>query len=320
MTARRILVCGAGGFIGGHLVKRLVADGDWVRGVDVVERPYGPSEADEFVVADLRDPAACAEVLAGGFDEVYQLAADMGGMEFISSAEVEIMRNNALININLVNAAAEAQVGRYFYSSSVCIYRDMAEDEAEMDEEGAYPAAPDNEYGWEKLYAERVVDAVGRHYDMATRIARFENCFGPEGAWRGGREKAPAALCRKIAMAKDGDSIDVFGGGDTFRSFVYVEDLVDAVITLTRSDETRPVNVGVAERVKISDFVMMIAEVAGKQITINAVPGPLGVHSRNFSHKRIEALGWEAKHTLRDGLAKTYPWIEQQVHAAAPSA
>jgi len=265
------------------------------------------------MVADLRDPQECARALEGGFDEVYQLAADMGGMEFISSAECEIMRNNASVNVNMVDAAVKADVGRYFFSSSVCVYRDMQPGEPALTEDDAYPAQPDNEYGWEKLYSERVVQAYGRRFGTPTRIARFQNCFGPEGAWRGGREKAPAALSRKVAQAADGGTIEVFGGGDTIRQFVYVDDLVEAVIMLMRSDEDRPVNIGVDESVSIRDLVATIAEVAGKDIEIEPVDGPLGVASRNFSHARVHALGWSPRHSLRDGVAKTYPWIEAQV-------
>lgn len=312
----RTLVCGADGFIGGHLVRRLVAEGSWVRAVGIEPWPYGEPGADEHVQGDLRDPDVCRRVLEGGFDEVYQLAADMGGMEFISSAESDIMRNNALINSNMTDAAARADVDRYFFSSSVCIYRNMAFGEGVLTEDDAYPALPDNEYGWEKLYAERTLLAFSRTYGMKGRVARFENCFGPRGAWRGGREKAPAALCRKVAMARSGDAIEVFGGGTTVRNFIFVEDLVEAVLTLTRSDEDRPTNIGTEELVTIRELVETIADVAGKEIGIEAVDGPLGVQARNFSHQRMHDLGWSPKHSLRDGIEKTYPWIAEQVDAA----
>jgi GDP-D-mannose 3', 5'-epimerase len=319
-VSKRILVCGAGGFIAGHLIHSLAAEGNWIRAVDRTERPYGPVPADDWLLADLRDPHQCALALAGGFDEVYQLAADMGGMEFISSAECEIMRNNVSVNVNMIEAAVRVEVDRYFYSSSVCIYRDMAVGEPPLCEEDAYPAQPDNEYGWEKLYSERVIHAYARRFGIEARIGRFQNCYGPYGAWRGGREKAPAALCRKVANAPDGGVVEVFGGGSTSRQFVYVDDLVNAVTTLTRSDESRPTNIGVDESVTIVELVETIADVAGKDITIHAIDGPLGVESRNFSHKRIQSLGWVPRHTLRQGIAKTYPWIEQQVlEAADPS-
>ena len=316
---KRVLVAGAGGFIGGHLVSRLSAEGCWVRAVDQQPHEYRDLPADEFLTLDLRDADACRKALDGGFDEVYQLAADMGGMEFISSAECEIMRNSAAVNANMVEAAAGAGVGRYFLSSSVCVYRDMAPDEPPLDEDGAYPADPHNEYGWEKLYAERMVSAYARRHGFTARIGRFENCYGPYGTWRGGREKAPAAISRKVAEADDGDAIDVFGGGTTIRTFVYVEDLVDAVLLLTRSDEDRPANIGPDERVTIAELVDAVADAAGKRIEIRAVDGPLGVASRNFSHQRIQALGWTPRYDLRRGMAETYPWVAEQVARAQDS-
>ena len=319
VSMKRALVCGAGGFIGGHLVSHLANEGCWVRGADVVERRYSPSDAAEYVVADLRDLSECERVMEGGFDEVYQLAADMGGMEFISSAESEIMRNNALINLNMVEAAANHGAGVYFFSSSVCVYRDMRAGEPVLTEDGAYPAEPDNEYGWEKLYAERVAKTYERTRGLPVRIGRFENCYGPLGAWRGGREKAPAALCRKVAEAEDGGTIPVFGGGATHRTFVYVADLVEAVVTLTRSDETRPTNIGPDDSVEIRELVEIIADVAGKRIEIESVPGPLGVESRHFSHARLAALGWKAQFDLRRGIEQTYPWIAEQVERAGHS-
>ena len=317
---RRVLVAGAGGFIGGHLVLRLSAEGNWVRAVDRVEPEFRELPADEFLTLDLRDADACREALAGGFDEVYQLAADMGGMEFIHSAECEIMRDSAAINANMIAAAASAGIGRYFLSSSVCVYRDMAPDEPPLSEDDAYPANPHNEYGWEKLYAERMVSAFARRYGFEVRIGRFENCYGPFGTWRGGREKAPAAIARKVAEAPDGGTIDVFGGGTTIRTFVYVRDLVDAVLLLARSDEDRPTNIGPDERVAIADLVNVVADVAGKRIEVRAVDGPLGVAARNFSHERIRSLGWTPQYDLRRGMTETYPWIAEQVALAQSSA
>lgn len=310
---KRALVCGADGFIGGHLARRLVGEGTWVRAVGLTEWPYGETGAAEQVQADLRDPDVCIDVVRGGFDEIYQLAADMGGMEFISAAETAIMHNNTRINANMVDAAARSDVDRFFFSSSVCVYRDMQIDEDVLLEEDAYPAAPDNEYGWEKLYAERTLQTYARHHQFHARIARFENCFGPLGAWRGSREKAPAALCRKVAMADPGEGVELFGGGTTVRSFVYVEDLVDAVITLTRSEEDRPTNIGTEESVTIKELLALISDVANKEVGVKAVAGPLGVQSRNFSHDRMRALGWDPKHSLRAGIEKTYPWIAEQV-------
>jgi nucleoside-diphosphate-sugar epimerase len=314
---KRAVVCGAGGFIGAHLARRLVADGYWVRGVDLGEPEFAPSAAHDFAVADLRDPAQCVEALGGGFDEVYQLAADMGGMGFIHAAECEIMRNNVLINVNMVDAAAAAQVSRYFYSSSVCIYRDMAIGEPEMTEAQAYPALPDNEYGWEKLYSERVVMAYGRRFGFETRIARFQNTYGPEGTWRGGREKAPAAICRKVAEAPDGGEVEVWGDGTAVRSYTYVDDLVDGIRRLVDSDHREPVNIGCPEYVSVNDLVATVAAVAGKTVTIRHIDGPVGVQSRNFSNAAVESLGWRSTWPLRRGIEATYPWVAAQVDAAA---
>ena len=319
---KKVLVCGAGGFIGGHLVERLRNDGSFVRGVDIKQPEFRESLANEFLEADLRDRQVCARVLQvdGGFDEVYQLAADMGGMGFIHTQECEIMRNNALINLNMVDAAAAAGIPRYFFSSSVCIYRDMENGEAEMTEAEAYPALPDNEYGWEKLYAERVVEAYGRRFGMAIRIARFQNCYGPFGTWNGDRAKAPAALCRKVAEVSDGDAVDVWGNGSAVRSYIYVADMVDAIVRLTSSSLEGPVNVGSPQYVDVDELVETIAAVAGKNVEKRYVDGPIGVQSRNFSNARIESLGWRAQHSLHDGITKTYPWIEEQVREFASTA
>jgi GDP-D-mannose 3',5'-epimerase len=315
-----VLVCGAGGFIAGHLVRQLRNNGHWVRGIDIKAPEFAPSAANEFLQLDLREPSACAAALdvGGGFDEVYQLAADMGGMGFIHSAECEIMHNNALINLNMVHAAAGARVPRYFFSSSVCIYRDMNFDEPELSEEDAYPAFPDNEYGWEKLYAERLAEAYGRNTGMAVRIARFQNCYGPLGTWSGGREKAPAAICRKVAETpSNGGTIEVWGNGTAVRSYTYVSDMVRGILALTRSDMEGPVNIGNPEYVTVAQLVATVAEVAGKTIEPLYVDGPVGVQSRNFSNKRIESLGWTAEVPRRQGIALTYPWIEEQVRALA---
>jgi nucleoside-diphosphate-sugar epimerase len=316
-------VCGAGGFIGSHLVKRLKREGYRVRGVDLEEPEFAPSAADEFRLLDLRDPSACREALALGSgrpDEVYQLAADMGGMGFIHSAQCEIMRNSALINIHMIDAAAEAHVPRYFFSSSVCVYRDMAPGEPEMDEAGAYHALPDNEYGWEKLYAERTALAYGERHGIAVRIARFQNCYGPEGTWTGGREKAPAAICRKVAEAGDGGEIEVWGDGSAVRSYTYVDDMVDGIYRLTQSSLEGPTNIGCPEYVTVDQLVETVASVARKRIRIRHVDGPVGVRSRNFSNARIESLGWRSQWPLRRGIEATYPWVAAQVAAARASA
>jgi GDP-D-mannose 3', 5'-epimerase len=320
---KRALVCGAGGFIGMHLVKRLRGLGYWVRGVDIKRHEWSPDAADEFMQLDLRIEENCRKALtvAGGtFDEVYQLAADMGGMGFIHSAETEIMRNSALINIYMTDQAARLGVPRYFFSSSACVYRDMKPGEPEMTEDQAIPAHPDNEYGWEKLYAERVAEAYGRRYGMQIRIARFQNCYGPEGTWTGGREKAPAAMCRKIAEIEDGGTIDVWGDGSAVRSYTYVSDMVNGIYLLTQSGMQGAVNIGCPQYVTVDELVRAVARVAGKTVHIRHVDGPVGVLSRNFSNARIYSLGWSAAVDLEAGLALTYPWIASQVKAARAGA
>lgn len=316
---KRALVCGAGGFIAGHLVRRLKVEGYWVRGVDIKHPEFAPSAADDFLLFDLRDAAQCQRALTlnrageSEFDEVYQLAADMGGMGFISFAECEIMRNNALINGNMVHAAAALGVRRYFFSSSVCVYRDMVPGEAELTEDEAYPAQPDNEYGWEKLYAERVAMAYARRYGIAVRMARFQNCYGPDGTWTGGREKAPAAICRKVAEVNDGGTIEVWGDGSAIRSYTYVDDMVDGIYQLMLSDLEGPVNIGSPEYVTVSQLVDVVSRVAGKKILVRYVPGPVGVRSRNFSNARVYSLGWQARFSLQAGIERTYPWVAEQV-------
>jgi nucleoside-diphosphate-sugar epimerase len=316
---KRALVCGAGGFIGGHLVKKLKREGYWVRGVDIKEHEFAPTASDEFLLLDLREPQNCEAALLledGTFDQVYQLAADMGGMGFIHFAECEIMRNNALINLNMIDTATRKWVSRYFFSSSVCVYRDMQPGEPEMTEDEAVPANPDNEYGWEKLYAERMAQTYARHYPIKVCIARFQNCYGPEGTWRGGREKAPAAICRKVAEAENGGTIEVWGDGTAIRAYTYVDDMVEAIYRLMHSDLEGPVNIGCPQYVTVDELVAAVAEVSGKRINIKHVDGPVGVQSRNFSNARIYSLGWKARVFLKEGIGYTYPWIEAQVKAA----
>ena len=316
MATKTAVVCGAGGFIGGHLVRRLKQEGYWVRGVDIKEHEFRATAADEFRVLDLREPQNCAEALTlpgGKPEEVYQLAADMGGMGFIHSAECEIMHNSVLINIHMTHAAAAIGVRRYFYSSSACVYRNMVPGEPEMTEAEAIPANPDNEYGWEKLYSERVAMAYGRRYGMTVRIARFQNCFGPEGTWRGGREKAPAAICRKVAAAPDGGTIEIWGDGSAVRSYTFVDDMVDGIYRLMHSDLESAVNIGCPQYVTVKELVETVAAVAGKTIHIKSVPGPVGVLSRNFSNDRIYSIGWKSRFDLKTGIDRTYPWIAEQV-------
>ncbi len=313
---KRALVTGAGGFIAHHLIKKLKKENYWARGVDIKYPEYSSTSADEFKVLDLRDKSNCAEALMlskGYFDEVYHLAADMGGMGFIHSAECEIMHDNALIDLNMINAAIQADIQRYFSSSSACVYRDMMLGEPEMKEEEAYPAQPNNEYGWEKLYAERVILTYGRRYGIKIRIARFQNCYGPEGTWQGGREKAPAAICRKVAEVQDGGTIEVWGNGTAVRSYTYIEDMIDGIYRLMQSEIEGPTNIGSPEYVSVNQLVETVTQIAGKKIGIKYVDGPVGVQSRNFSNDKIYKTGWSARFNLREGIALTYPWIEQQV-------
>lgn len=316
--AKTALVCGAGGFIGGHLVRRLKREGYWVRGVDIKAHEFAPTAADEFLLLDLREDANCKTALRlnnGTFDEVYQLAADMGGMGFIHSAECDIMHNSALINIHMVRNAAEMGVPRYFFSSSVCVYRDMQPGEPEMTEDEAIPAHPDNEYGWEKLYSERMAQAYERNLGMAVRIARFQNCYGPYGTWEGGREKAPAAICRKVAEIEDGGTIEVWGDGSAIRSYTYVDDMVEGIYTLMHSELRGAVNIGSPQYVSVNELVETVAAIAGKTVHVKHIDGPVGVQSRNFSNARIYSLGWQAQYDLEAGITPTYRWIEAQVQA-----
>ncbi len=316
---KKALVCGAGGFIGTHLVKRLKKEGYWVRGADLKHPEFSPTAADEFLILDLREEKNCQTVVQGphgqAFDEVYQLAADMGGMGFIHAAECEIMRNSALINIHMVHSSVNAGIKRYFFSSSACVYRDMEYSEPELAEEEAYPARPDNEYGWEKLYAERMAMAYGRRFGMAVRLARFQNCYGPEGTWQGGREKAPAALCRKIAEAEDEGVIEVWGDGTAMRAYTYIDDMIDGIRMLMDSTLDNGVNIGRREYVSVDELALTIAAVAGKRIKIKHVEGPVGVKARNFLVDRISSIGWKSRFSLRDGLSLTYPWVKAQVEA-----
>jgi GDP-D-mannose 3',5'-epimerase len=316
---KKALVCGAGGFIAAHLVKKLKKEGYWVRGVDIKMHEFSLTKADEFFKLDLREEENCKKALAlkdGTFDEVYQLAADMGGMGFIHSAECEIMRNSALINIHMTHNAQQLGVPRYFFSSSVCVYRDMKHGEPEMTEKEAVPANPDNEYGWEKLYAERMAMAYERNRGMKVRIARFQNCYGPEGTWQGGREKAPAALCRKVAETGNGGSIEVWGDGTAVRSYTYIDDMVEGIYLLMQSDLQGAVNIGCPEYITVDELANIVAGVSGKKITVKHVKGPVGVQSRNFSNERIYSIGWKSRFSVKQGIVLTYPWVAEQVKKA----
>jgi len=312
---KKALVCGAGGFIGAHMVKRLKSEGYWVRGVDLKYPPYMPTEADDFIKGDLRDPYIARQAVDQRFDEVYQFAADMGGagFVFVGDNDADIMHNSALINLNMIEACLRRNTKRIFYSSSACMYPEYNQldpDDPNCAEDSAYPAQPDSDYGWEKLFSERLYLAFARNYGMEVRIARYHNIFGPEGSWNDGREKAPAALSRKVAMAEDGGEIEMWGDGEQTRSFLYVDECLEATIRLTRSDWSGPVNIGSDEMVSINGLAEMIMGIAGKKLTINHIPGPLGVRGRNSDNNLIEQkLGWRPTQKLVEGLRKTYPWI-----------
>ena len=321
---KKAVVCGAGGFIGAHLVKRLKAEGMWVRGVDLKFPEYAETAADDFIEGDLRDIDVCHRVFDQPFDEVYQLAADMGGAGFVFTGDndAEIMHNSATINLNVLETCRKRNIKRIFYSSSACMYPEhnqLDPDSPLCTEDSAYPANPDSEYGWEKLFSERLYLAYGRNHGMQVRVARYHNIFGPEGTWEGGREKAPAAFCRKVAMASDGDVIEMWGDGLQTRSFLYVDECVEGTIRLTRGDWEGPVNIGSTEMVSINDLAKMVMDIAGKGMSIKHIPGPVGVRGRNSDNTLIkEKLDWEPSEPLRDGIAKTYQWINQQVEEKYP--
>jgi nucleoside-diphosphate-sugar epimerase len=315
---KRVLVNGAGGFIGGHLVKRLKTEGFWVRGADIKMHEFADSAADEFILGDLRDQEFSRRVVQG-IDEVYQLAADMGGAGYIFTGEhdASVMHNSATINLNCLEYGCQAGVRRFFYSSSACIYpeynqRDPAN--PKCSEESAYPAAPDSEYGWEKLFSERLYFSYMRNLGVQVRVARFHNIFGLEGTWCGGREKAPAAICRKVAEAPSGGTIEVWGDGEQTRSFLYVDECVEGVRRLMESDFSGPVNIGSEEMVSINQLVKLVADIAGKQISVQHVSGPLGVRGRNSDNHLIrDKLGWAPSMSLREGMKRTYDWIASEV-------
>ena len=320
------LVCGGGGFIGAHLVKRLEAEGFWVRAVDLKYPEFAETAADDFVIADLRDPVECRNVIDRAFTEIYQLAADMGGAGYIFTGEhdADVMHNSASINLNILEACRRRNNRRIFYSSSACIYpeHNQLDPNAPVTRESsAYPANPDSEYGWEKLFSERLYLAYTRNYGIAARIARYHNIFGPEGTWIGGREKAPAALCRKVAEARDGGFIEIWGDGRQTRSFLYIDECVEGTIRLMRSDFSGPVNIGSDEMVTLNDLARMIIDISGKRLSIEHIRGPLGVRGRNSDNALIaEQLGWAPTQPLKQGIAKTYPWIAEQVGRRAEHA
>jgi len=316
---KKALVLGAGGFIGAHMVKRLKKEGFWVRGTDLKLPPYAETEADDFLVGDLRDPYICREVIDTRFDEVYQFAADMGGagFVFIGDNDYDIMHNSALINLNILEACRKRNIKRVFYSSSACMYPEYNQldpNNPNLKEDSAYPAQPDSDYGWEKLFSERLYLASARNKNLEVRVARYHNIFGIEGSWNDGREKAPAAICRKVAMAKDGGEIEIWGDGRQTRSFLYIDECIEATIRLTRSDWTGPVNIGSDEMVTINELAEIAMDISEKKLSIKHIDGPLGVRGRNSDNTLYEEkLGWRVSESLRLGMEKTYPWIENQV-------
>lgn len=316
---KKTLVCGAGGFIGGHLVNRLKEEGYWVRGVDLKENEYGNMNADEFIKGDLRDPELVKKVVTDDLDEIYQLAADMGGAGFVFTGDndADIMHNSALCNLNVLEVAKDRGIKKIFYSSSACMYPEynqMDPDNPKCSEDSAYPAAPDSEYGWEKLFSERLYLTYMRNHGIDVKVARFHNIFGPQGTWDGGREKAPAALCRKVAEAPEGGTIEVWGDGKQTRSFLLVDQCVEGIRRFMNSDFNGPVNIGSEEMISINDYAKMIMEISGKDLTIKNIEGPTGVAGRNSDNALIkEKLGWEPTLTLRESTEITYKWIAEQV-------
>jgi nucleoside-diphosphate-sugar epimerase len=329
------LVLGAGGFIGSHMVKRLKAEGYWVRGVDLKEPEYSITAADDFRIGDLRDPGVVKDSVKGllgnpTFDEIYQFAADMGGAGFVFTGEndADIMHNSATINLNVLefvhqlNTTEGLNQTKIFYSGSACMYPAYNQEDPDnpnCKEDSAYPAAPDSEYGWEKLFSERLYFAYHRNYGIPVAVARYHNIFGPEGTWEGGREKAPAAICRKIAYAKSSDEIEVWGDGKQTRSFLYIDECIEATRRMMEHPNfIGPVNIGSEEMVTINQLVDITAKVAGKKIQKNHIPGPLGVRGRNSDNTLIrEVLGWDYRQSLEDGITKTYAWISEQIATKA---
>ena len=317
---KNALVLGGGGFIGSHLVKSLKKEGYWVRVVDLKTPEFAKTEADHFIVGDLCDQSVCDQAFTHRqFDEVYQLAADMGGAGYIFTGEndANIMHNSALINLNIVERCLKNKIGKVFYSSSACMYPAYNQedpDNPKCSEDSAYPAAPDSEYGWEKLFSERLYLAFAKNYGMQVRIARYHNIFGPEGTWDGGKEKAPAAMCRKVAQAKNGTHIDVWGDGQQTRSFLYIDECIEATRRLMNSEFTGPVNIGSEEMIRINDLAKMVIDISGKQLAVNNIAGPVGVRGRNSDNKLYaEKIGWTPSQSLKTGIEKTYEWINKQV-------
>lgn len=318
---KKALVCGAGGFIGSHLVKYLKNKGYYVKGVDLKHPEFSNSLADEFLIGDLRDPENVAVALDKVFDEVYQLAADMGGAGYLFTGvnDAAVMHNSALINLNILQRSAEIGIKKIFYSSSACVYPEFNQldpDEPNCEESSVYPAQPDSEYGWEKLFSERLYFSFMRNYDIDVKVARFHNVFGPEGTYNDGKEKVPAAMARKVSEAPDFGEIEVWGDGKQTRSFLYIDDCVEAVYRLVQSDFNGPVNIGSEELVSINELAKRYISLSGKKISLKHIEGPIGVRGRNSHNKLIfEKLGWKPSFSLEEGIRRTYGWIESQMKA-----
>lgn len=319
MTRKIALVCGAGGFIGGHLVKRLKSEGFWVRGVDLKFNEFTETSADDFVIGDLRNQQFVSSVVSLRFDEVYQLAADMGGAGYIFTGEndANVMHNSAMINLNILDACHKRNIKRIFYSSSACMYPEHNQEDINnpiCSEDSAYPANPDSEYGWEKLFSERLYLAYNRNHNMECRVARYHNIFGPDGTWEGGKEKAPAALCRKVAESEAGGEIEVWGDGLQTRSFLYIDECIEGTIRLLRSDVQTPLNIGSEEMISINDLAQLVIDISEKSLAIQNVSGPQGVRGRNSDNRLIrKMLDWEPKKPLKNGILETYKWIDDQL-------
>jgi len=322
MPQKKCVVLGAGGFIGGHLVSKLKSNGHWVRGVDLKRHEYRETEADEFIIADLRHHNSVSIVIDETIDEVYQLAADMGGAEYIFTGEndADILHNSAMINLNVCDVCFQKNVEKVFYSSSACIYPERNQLDPNnpiCKESSAYPADPDSEYGWEKLFSERLFLSYARNKNLKVRIARFHNIFGPYGTWCGGKEKAPAAICRKVAESDIQGTINIFGSGEQTRSFLYIDECIDGIIRLMESEFTGPVNIGSEEMVTINELVKVVSDIANKKISIKHIDGPLGVAGRNSDNTMIfQELGWKPTSKLEKGIKELYAWIENQVNAS----
>ena len=316
---RKALILGAGGFIGSHLAEQLKTEGFWVRGVDLKYPEFEETVCDDFWIADLRSQAVVDQVIDRRYDEIYQLAADMGGAGYIFTGDndADVMYNSAMINLNILEAARKRNIKNVFYSSSACMYPEYNQRDPsnpKCSENSAYPANPDSEYGWEKLFSERLYLAYNRNHNMNCSVARYHNIFGPKGTWVGGKEKAPAAICRKVAEARSGDKVEIWGDGMQTRSFLYIDECVTATIKLMRSNFNGPVNIGSEEMISINELAEMVISISGKDLTINNIPGPVGVRGRNSDNKLIrQELDWEPNQPLRKGIELTYGWIRNQI-------